>query len=107
MTPSLSDSNSSSSTNGHAPSQADGETFWYGAGALQFATLFRARSPEVLGVVVILHGGYWRSEWGSAKDTTPIALDLAGRGYTRGTSNIAAWTPAEDGPIPSPTSPPG
>jgi len=81
MTPSLSDSNSSSSTNGPAPSQPDGETFRYGTDALQFATLFRARSLEVLGVVVILHGGYWRSEWGSVKDTTPIAIDLAGRGY--------------------------
>lgn len=81
MTPPLPDSISSSSTNGSAPSQTGGETFWYGADALQFATLFRARSPEVLGVVVILHGGYWRSEWGSVTDTTPISLDLAGRGY--------------------------
>jgi acetyl esterase/lipase len=59
----------------------DGEIFWYGADALQFAALFRARSEKVRGVVVILHGGYWRSEWGSAKDTAPIALDLASRGY--------------------------
>jgi acetyl esterase/lipase len=81
MTPSLSDPKSSGPTNGPASSQTDGETFWYGADALQFATLFRARTPDVLGVVVILHGGYWRSEWGSVKDTAPIALDLAGRGY--------------------------
>lgn len=81
MMPSSPELISRSSINGSTPSQTGGETFWYGADALQFATLFRARSPEVLGVVVILHGGYWRSEWGSAKDTTPIASDLARRGY--------------------------
>lgn len=81
MTSSMPDSIFSGSTNGGTPSQTDRETFRYGPDALQFATLLRARSSKALGVVVIVHGGYWRSEWGSVRDTTPIAADLAGRGY--------------------------
>ena len=53
----------------------------YGDDPSQFAELYLPDEPRPGPVVVIIHGGYWRSTYG-AELGKPLALDLAGRGYT-------------------------
>lgn len=53
----------------------------YGPHAAQFGELYRpARSPRP-GVVVVLHGGFWRARYGLELGR-PLAADLAAAGYT-------------------------
>lgn len=52
----------------------------YGADPAQFATLRRPDGPS-RGVVVVIHGGFWRERY-DASLGTPLALDLASRGWT-------------------------
>ena len=58
----------------------------YAAGPEQYAELTlpdpgQRGAAAVPGVVVIIHGGYWRSRY-SAELGRPLARDLAGRGFT-------------------------
>ena len=55
----------------------------YGDHPNQYAELFRPAAGSASGVVVLLHGGFWRSVY-YADQTVPLALDLAARGF-------AAW----------------
>lgn len=60
--------------------------YQYGADASQWGELFLPELPaggEHHGVVVVIHGGYWRSQY-SAELGEPIAKDLAAHG-------MAAW----------------
>ncbi len=53
----------------------------YGEDSSQFADLYLPGAGHpVRGVVVIIHGGYWRSTYG-AKLGEPLAQDLAARGF--------------------------
>lgn len=64
----------SGSAGGAAP-----QRYGYGEDPSQFADLYLP-DRGVRGVVVIIHGGYWRSTYG-AELGEPLARDLAGRGY--------------------------
>jgi len=58
----------------------------YGPDSSQWGELFLPELPAGAmhqGVVVVIHGGYWRSQYG-AELGEPLALDLAGHG-------MAAW----------------
>lgn len=53
----------------------------YGTDPSQFGELYRPKDSRHTGTVVLIHGGFWRS----AYDLTlgaPLAIDLAGRGFT-------------------------
>jgi acetyl esterase/lipase len=54
--------------------------FQYGSDPSQFAELFLPSAPVSRGVAVVVHGGYWKSEYG-AELGAPLAADLASRGY--------------------------
>ncbi|WP_432206146.1 prolyl oligopeptidase family serine peptidase [Arthrobacter agilis] len=57
------------------------QRYHYGGHPSQFADLhLPAAGMAVRGVVVIIHGGYWRSTYG-AELGEPLAQDLVGRGY--------------------------
>jgi acetyl esterase/lipase len=56
------------------------ERYSYGADPSQFADLYLPAGQAPAGVVVIIHGGYWRSTYG-AELGEPLARDLAQRGY--------------------------
>jgi acetyl esterase/lipase len=57
------------------------QRYSYGDDPGQFADLYLPDAGrDVRGVVVIIHGGYWRSTYG-AELGEPLAQDLAGRGY--------------------------
>ncbi|WP_104045784.1 alpha/beta hydrolase family protein [Arthrobacter sp. ZGTC412] len=61
-------------------------TYRYGTDPSQWGELFLPDLPNGgtrRGVVVVIHGGYWRSQYG-AELGEPLALDLAARG-------LAAW----------------
>jgi acetyl esterase/lipase len=53
----------------------------YGPGASQFGELSRPAGAAHRGTVVIIHGGFWRAQYGLDLGR-PLAADLAGRGYT-------------------------
>jgi pimeloyl-ACP methyl ester carboxylesterase len=60
--------------------------YYYGDDASQWGELFLPELPDGGthgGVVVVIHGGYWRSQYG-AELGEPLAADLAGHG-------MAAW----------------
>lgn len=64
-----------------APPAAAPRRYRYGDDPSQFADLhLPAADLPVRGVVVIIHGGYWRSTYG-AELGEPLAQDLTGRGY--------------------------
>jgi acetyl esterase/lipase len=52
----------------------------YGADAAQFGELSRPTGSAHRGTVVIVHGGFWRAQYGLDLGR-PLAADLAGRGY--------------------------
>lgn len=52
----------------------------YGQDPAQYGTLHRPRGTS-RGVVVVIHGGFWRSQY-DASLGTPLATDLAARGWT-------------------------
>ncbi|WP_028281408.1 alpha/beta hydrolase [Arthrobacter sp. H5] len=52
----------------------------YGADPNQFAELYLPAERTQPGVVVIVHGGYWRAEY-TLELGVPLAKDLAERGY--------------------------
>jgi acetyl esterase/lipase len=52
----------------------------YGPDASQFGELSRPSGSAHRGVVVIIHGGFWRAQYGLDLGR-PLAADLAGRGY--------------------------
>jgi acetyl esterase/lipase len=57
------------------------QRYRYGEDPSQFADLYLPGADgPVRGVVVIIHGGYWRSTYG-AELGEPLAQDLVGRGY--------------------------
>jgi acetyl esterase/lipase len=53
----------------------------YGADPSQFGELSRPAPGRSHGTVVIVHGGFWRAQYGLDLGR-PLAADLAGRGYT-------------------------
>jgi acetyl esterase/lipase len=53
----------------------------YGPDPSQFGELSRPDGDPRLGVVVILHGGFWRARYGLELGR-PLAADLTARGYT-------------------------
>src|SRR5215813_14060546 len=55
----------------------------YGPGAFQYGDLRLPTGPGPHPIVMLIHGGYWRSRYG-LKLMTELAKDLAARGY-------AAW----------------
>ncbi|MEJ7703545.1 MAG: alpha/beta hydrolase [Geodermatophilaceae bacterium] len=55
----------------------------YGPDPSQFGELYLPRSGGPFPVIVVIHGGFWRSAYDLSLGT-PLAEDLAGRGY-------AAW----------------
>ena len=52
----------------------------YGPASDQFAELRVPEGPS-RGVVIVIHGGYWRAEYDSTLGT-PLAVDLTSRGWT-------------------------
>ncbi|XAS69802.1 alpha/beta hydrolase [Micrococcaceae bacterium Sec5.7] len=57
--------------------------YQYGDDPSQWGELFLPDSAETRGVAVVIHGGYWRSQYG-AELGEPLAKDLAAHG-------MAAW----------------
>jgi len=53
----------------------------YGPGPAQFGELYRPASARHPGVVVIVHGGFWRARYDCALGR-PLAADLAAAGFT-------------------------
>jgi acetyl esterase/lipase len=62
------------------PADGAARRYRYGSDPSQFADLYLPSSASKPGVVVIIHGGYWRSTYG-AELGEPLARDLADRGY--------------------------
>ncbi len=57
------------------------ERIQYGPGAAQFGELYRPAEPVHDGVVIVLHGGFWRARYDCALGR-PLAADLAAHGFT-------------------------
>ncbi len=55
----------------------------YGPDSSQYGQLHRPHAGPPRAVVVVIHGGFWRARY-DASLGTPLAVDLAGRGF-------AAW----------------
>src|SRR5690349_6260713 len=53
----------------------------YGPDPVQFGELYRPARAEHRGVVVIIHGGFWRARY-DLDLGRPLAADLAAHGYT-------------------------
>lgn len=53
---------------------------FYGLDPSQFADLYLPTSKQLPGVVVLLHGGWWRSKFG-ADNLDGVAVDLSERGW--------------------------
>ncbi|UQX88845.1 alpha/beta hydrolase [Jatrophihabitans telluris] len=53
----------------------------YGSDESQWADLYRPRTADRDATIVVIHGGFWRSEYG-ADLGAPLAADLARRGWT-------------------------
>ena len=53
----------------------------YGTDASQFAELYRPDAERHRGVVVLVHGGFWRAQYDLALGR-PLANDLAAQGWT-------------------------
>ncbi len=64
-------------------SEITAQRFLYGPDSAQWAELYLPTEPAVAGVVVVIHGGYWRSAY-AADLGAPLARDLAAHG-------VAAW----------------
>ncbi len=62
------------------PADGAARRYRYGSDPSQFADLYLPSAAFKPGVVVIIHGGYWRSTYG-AELGEPLARDLADRGY--------------------------
>lgn len=62
------------------PGLPEPERVDYGADPSQYADLHRPAGPS-RGVVVVIHGGYWKAQY-DASLGTPLAADLAARGWT-------------------------
>jgi acetyl esterase/lipase len=73
------------------------ERHFYGRGASQFADLYRP-ADRARGTVALIHGGWWRSEFG-ADNLARVALDLARRSWT--TWNIEYRRLGGDGGYPA------
>ncbi|MDF9279406.1 alpha/beta hydrolase [Arthrobacter sp. EH-1B-1] len=56
------------------------QRYTYGNDAQQFAELYLPQGQPRPGVVVIIHGGFWRSRY-TLELGVPLAEDLASRGY--------------------------
>jgi acetyl esterase/lipase len=52
----------------------------YGSDESHFGDLYRASGTSHAGTVVIVHGGFWRAQYGLSLGA-PLATDLAARGY--------------------------
>ena len=52
----------------------------YGSDSSQFGELYRAAGEKRAGTVVVIHGGFWRSQYDLSLGA-PLAADLAGRGW--------------------------
>ena len=63
------------------PTAAGGERITYGSDPSQFAELHRPGGGASRGVVVVIHGGFWKSAYDLTLGT-PLAADLAARGWT-------------------------
>lgn len=57
------------------------ERLAYGDDPAQYADLYRPAPGRSRGVVVVIHGGFWRSQY-DASLGAPLAADLAERGWT-------------------------
>ncbi len=53
----------------------------YGADSSQFGDLYRPAGAAKAGVVVVIHGGFWLSQYDLTLGA-PLARDLVGRGYS-------------------------
>ncbi len=53
----------------------------YGPDPSQFGELSRPRRPTATGTIVIVHGGFWRAQYGLDLGR-PLATDLVAHGYT-------------------------
>jgi acetyl esterase/lipase len=56
------------------------ETLRYGSDPDQYGELYRAVNDRRPGVVVVIHGGFWRAMW-DADGGRALAADLASRGW--------------------------
>ncbi|HVU91340.1 MAG TPA: alpha/beta hydrolase, partial [Jatrophihabitans sp.] len=57
------------------------EQIAYGPGAEQFGELYRPATVRHPGVIVIVHGGFWRARYDLSLGR-PLAADLAAAGFT-------------------------
>jgi acetyl esterase/lipase len=62
-------------------SSMESKSFSYGADPSQYAELFLPNQRTHAGIVVIIHGGFWRAAYG-AELGVPLARDLTQRGWT-------------------------
>src|SRR4051812_49929145 len=53
----------------------------YGPEPAQFGELYRPGTPVHAGVVVVIHGGFWRARY-DLELGRPLAADLAAHGFT-------------------------
>lgn len=74
---------SASCSSGPKEEAVERHKYRYGEDASQWGELFLPESTAIRGVVVVIHGGYWRSQYG-AELGEPLARDLALHG-------MAAW----------------
>jgi acetyl esterase/lipase len=58
-----------------------GERIAYGPDRAQFGELYRPGSVHHGGTVVIIHGGFWRTQYAAVLGR-PVAADLCARGFT-------------------------
>jgi acetyl esterase/lipase len=71
-------------TTGDGPTTVDGspQRYTYGDDPSQWADLYRPSDPGASrGVVVVVHGGFWKATYGASLGA-PLAADLAARGWT-------------------------
>ncbi|MDQ2956089.1 MAG: S9 family peptidase [Actinomycetota bacterium] len=66
----------SSATAGPAPARHH-----YGSDPSQWGELYLPDGPKRAGTAIVIHGGFWRAEYG-ADLGAPLAADLAARGWT-------------------------
>jgi acetyl esterase/lipase len=70
----------SSSTPDQEDDDVDDDRISYGADPSQWVDVREPAGPS-RGVVVVIHGGFWKAEYG-ADLGVPLAEDLVGRGWT-------------------------
>ena len=72
-----------------APDEADADRIAYGDDPSQYGELSLPQGTPH-GVVVVIHGGFWKAEY-DASLGQPLATSLVARVGWRGTSSTDAW----------------